>query len=59
VPLVVVNVAASDGRLIQMPDERLVPERQLREAIGVQLHHRRIVDALQQIFPVGSRRRGR
>ena len=34
------------------PDERLLAERQRRESIGVQLHHRRVVHALEQVPPL-------
>ena len=52
VPLVVEDVAAGERRLIQMPDERLLFERQLAEAVRVQLHDGRIVDALEQVLAV-------
>ena len=52
--LVVIDVAAGERGLIQMPDERLLRERQLLEAVGVQLDDRRVVDLLEQVAPIGS-----
>ena len=39
-----------------MPDQRLVPERQRLEAVGVDLHDRGFVDPFEQIFPFDRRR---
>jgi hypothetical protein len=50
VPLVVVDVAAGERRQIQVPHERLVAQRQRREAVGVQLHHRDLTDLLDQML---------
>jgi len=36
-----------------VPDERLLCEGQLFEAVGVQLNDRRVVDLLEQVAPVG------
>src|SRR6185436_15092549 len=36
---------------VEMPHERLLLERQLVEAVGVQLHDRGIVDLLEQVRP--------
>ena len=52
VPLVVEDVAAGERRLVQVPDERLLLQRQRLKAVGVQLHDGRIVDALEQVRPV-------
>ena len=49
--LVVVDVPAGERGLIQMPDEGLVLQVQLLEAVGVELHDRRIVDLLEQVGP--------
>ena len=57
--LVVIDVAAGDRRLIQMPDERLLLQRQLVEAVGVQLDDRRVVDLLEQVRPRGRLQSGR
>ena len=48
--LVVEDVAPGDGGLVEMPDERLLLERQRREPVGVQLHHRGVVDPLEQVL---------
>ena len=52
VALVVVDVAAGERRLVQVPDEHLLIERQRVEAVRVQLHHRRLVHALEQVLAV-------
>ena len=57
VALVVVDVAAGQGRLIEMPDQHLLLERQLLEAVRIELHDRRVVHALEQVLAI--RRRGR
>ena len=49
------DVAAGDRRLVEVPDERLLLERQRREAVRVQLHDRRIVDALEQVLAIVGR----
>ena len=46
--LVVVDVAASDGRLVEMLDQRLLAQRQHCEAVRVELCHRGIVDGFEQ-----------
>ena len=51
--LVVVDVAPGDRGLVEMPDERLVLQRQVAEGVGVQLHDRRFVDPLEQVFAIG------
>ena len=53
--LVVVDVAAGDGGLIQMPDERLLAQRQRLEAVRIDLHHRRVVDGLEEILALAAR----
>ena len=59
VALVVKNVASGKRRLVQVPDQDLVVERQLVEAVGIHLHDRRIVDAFEQVAPGVDRRRDR
>ena len=62
VALVVVDVTPGQRRLIQMPDECLVAQRQRLEAVGVELHDRRVVDPLQQVAALAvllRRHRGR
>src|SRR5687767_3588828 len=59
--LVVIDVAAGYGGAIQVIHERLLFERQLVEAVRIQLNHGRIVDLLEQIRPcvrwrIGSHR---
>ena len=49
VALVVVDVPAGQRRLVEVPHEHLLVERQGREPIGVELHDRRIVDAFEQV----------
>ena len=51
--LVVIDVAAGQRRLVQMPDERLLAERQLVEAVRIQLHDRSVVDLLEKIPSIG------
>src|SRR5207237_573837 len=51
------RAAAGDGRLPEMPHERLLAERQIAEGVGIHLHHRRFADALQQVRAVRRRRR--
>ena len=50
------DVASRERGLVEMPDQRLLPERQRAEAVGVQLHDGRIVHTFEQILPVGIRR---
>jgi hypothetical protein len=50
VALVVIDVAACQGGLIQVPDEQLLVGRQLVEPVGVQLDDRRLVHALEEVF---------
>ncbi len=49
--LVVVDVPAGQCRAVQMPDEGLLLQVQLVEAVGVELHDRRILDLLEQVGP--------
>jgi hypothetical protein len=56
--LVVKDVAARDRRLIEVPDERLFSQRKVTKALCVELHDGGVVDALEQIFAVGSRAGG-
>jgi len=55
-PLVVIDVAAGDCGLIQVPDERLLLQRQRLEAVRIDLHDRRVVHGFEEIL---SFRRGR
>ena len=45
------DVAPGERRLVQVPDQRLLAQRQRVEAVRVQLHGRRVVHALEQILP--------
>ena len=51
--LVVIDVAAGERGLIQMPDERLLPDRQLFEAVGIQLDDRGVIDLLEEVTSIG------
>ena len=51
------DVAPGQRRLVEVPDQRLLLQRQRREAVGVQLHDGRIVDALEQVFSIREVRR--
>ena len=57
VALIVIDVAAGQGRFVEVPDEALLVERERREPVRVELHHGRIVHALEEVFAI--RRRGR
>ena len=59
VALVVEDVAPGERRLIEVPDQDLLLHRQLLEAVGVELHHGCVVDALEKVLAAGGRRRGR
>src|SRR6202011_5284326 len=61
VPLVIEDVAARQRRLIQMPDQNLVVQREIAKSVGVELDDGRLADALEEILPLrrGSRSRGR
>ena len=50
-PLVVVDVAAGKRGQVEMPDEDLVAQRQRCESVRINLHDRRIVNALEEILP--------
>jgi hypothetical protein len=54
--LVVIDVAAGQRRLVEVPGQDLGRRRQGVEPVGVVLHHRRLADPLEQI---GSLGRGR
>ncbi len=58
VALVVIDVAACERGLIQVPDELLLFERELLEAVGVHLHDRCIVHPLEEILPLRDGRCG-
>ena len=47
------DVAAGQGRHIQVVDQGLLLQRQRREAVGVELHDRGVVHALEQVFAIG------
>jgi hypothetical protein len=49
VPLVVVDIAPGNGGLVQVPHQRFLFQRELVEAVSVQLYHRGIVDLLEQV----------
>lgn len=51
--LVVIDVAAGERGLVQMPDQRLLFQRQLVEPVGVQLDDRGIVDLFEQVLAAG------
>jgi hypothetical protein len=51
VALVVVDVAAGQGSLVEVPHEHLLGEWQHVEAVGVQLHDGRVVDLFEQVWP--------
>ena len=53
--LVVEDVASGERRLREVVDQRLLAQRQRGELIRIQLHHRRIVHALEQVFALGGR----
>ena len=53
--LIDVDVASGERRLVQMPNQRLLAHRQRREAVGVQLHHSRIVNTFEQVLPLSRR----
>ena len=53
------DVATRQRRLVQVPDERLLLQRQRLKAVGVDLYDGRLVDALEQIGPFHRGRRGR
>ena len=56
--LIVEDVAAGKRRLIEMPDERFLGERQIAESVRVHLHDGRVANALEEIRPPGRCRRG-
>ena len=56
VALVVVDVAAGQRRLVEMPDQDLLLERQRGESVGIELHDRGIVDPLEQILAATGHR---
>ena len=58
--LVVVDIAARDRGLDEMPDERLLLERERREAVRIDLDDSRLINPLQQVLACfGLRRRRR
>ena len=52
------NVAPGNGRLAEVINQHLLLERQLLEAVGVELHHGRVVDALEQVLSLAFRSPG-
>ena len=61
VTLVVIDVPPGQRGLIQVPDQRLLAQRERVEPIGVQLHDGRFADLLEQVWPSvsGDPRAGR
>ena len=53
VALVVIDIASGERRLVQVPDQNLLIEWQRREAVSIQLRHRRIVHSFEQVFAIG------
>ena len=49
------DVTSGDRCLVEMPDQRLVLERQLVETVRIQLHDRRIVDAVEEVLAIAGR----
>src|SRR6476646_10811049 len=43
------DVAAGNGCLRQVPDQCLLPERQIAKAVGVDLDDRRLADAFEEV----------
>jgi hypothetical protein len=56
--LVVEDVAAGNGRLRQVPDQRLLAQRQRGKAVGIQLHDRCIVHPLEEVLALAAVRGG-
>ena len=54
VALVVEDVAAGDRRLVEVPDQRLLAQRQIAEAVGVDLHDGGFADPLEQVRAIGG-----
>ncbi len=52
------DVAAGERGLVEVPDQRLLLERQRREPVRIELHDGRVVDALEQVLALGSRAPG-
>jgi hypothetical protein len=52
--LVVIDIATGERGLVQVPDQRLMRERQFLESVGVELDDRRVIDLLEQVLPIGS-----
>ena len=51
------DVAAGQRRLVEMPDQRLLLERQRRKAVRIQLDDGGVVDAIEQVFAICGWRR--
>ena len=41
-------------RLVQVPDQRLLAQRQRVEAVRIELHHRGVVHRLEQVLALGA-----
>jgi hypothetical protein len=50
VPLIEKNVASGDRRLVEVPNQNALLERQRIESLGVQLHDRRFVNSLEEVL---------
>ncbi len=55
VPLIVEDVAARERRLVKVPDQRALAERERAESIRVHLHDGGLANLLEQVLPVGRR----
>ena len=53
VALVEEDVAPGNRRLGEMPDERLLAQRQITKTVRVQLNHGGLANAFEQVFPSG------
>ena len=59
IALVVIDVAAGQRRPIQVPYEHLLVQRQVGEAVGVELHDGGFIDLFQAVRAIARRRRYR
>jgi len=46
------DVAPGQRRLVEMPDQRLLLERQRREAVRIQLDNGGVIDAIEKVLAV-------
>jgi hypothetical protein len=49
------DVAPGNRRLVEMPDQRLVLQRQLAEAVGIELHDRASSTQVEEVFAIAGR----